>query len=150
MRSGSDIVIERLLENWLNRANERSFQYPFCYWLASEGYRVVHLSRHCGMEIGKDVLAIDPHGVPCAYQLKGVSGGKLSQSRWRSEVLAQVQPLLNTIIVHPSISPSVPHRSFLVINGEMEEEVFYEIENLNRCQERDGYPNRRLEVIVKG
>ena len=143
-------MIERLLENWLNRANERSFQYPFCYWLASKGFRVLHLSRHCGMEIGKDVLAIDPQGVPCAYQLKGVAGGKLSQSRWRSEVQAQVQPLLNTVIVHPSISPEVPHRSFLVINGELEEEVFYEIENLNRCQVRDGYPNRKLEVILKG
>ena len=143
-------MIERLLENWLNRANERSFQYPFCYWLASQNYRVVHLSRHCGMEIGKDVLAIDPQGVPCAYQLKGMSGGKLSQKRWRSEVQAQVQTLLNTVIVHPSISPSLPHRSFLVINGELEEEVLYEIENLNRCQERDGYSNRKLEVIVKG
>jgi hypothetical protein len=143
-------VIERLLENWLNRANERSFQYPFCYLLASQGYRVVHLSRHCGMEIGKDVLAIDPQGVPCAYQLKGVGGGKLSQRRWRSEVQAQVQPLLNTVIVHPSIDPKLPHRSFLVINGELEEEVFYEIKNLNDCQERDGYSNRKLEVILKG
>ena len=149
-RSENDTVIERLLENWLNRANERSFQYPFCYWLASQGYRVLHLSRHCGMEIGKDVLAIDPQGVPCAYQIKGVAGGKLSQARWRSEVQGQVQPLLNTVIVHPSISSNVPHRSFLVINGELEEEVFYEIENLNRCQERDGYPNRKLEVILKG
>ena len=32
-------MIERLLENWLNRANERSFQYPFCYWLASQGLK---------------------------------------------------------------------------------------------------------------
>lgn len=143
-------MIERLLETWLNKANERSFQYPFCYWLASQGYKVIHLSRHCGMEIGKDVLAIDPKGVPCAYQIKGVDGGKLTQKRWIKDVQAQIQRLTNTAIVHPSIPPDVPHRSYLVINGELEEEVFYEIQNFNKCQERDGYPNRKLNVIVKG
>src|SRR5438067_1415359 len=120
-------MIERLLETWLSRANERSFQIPFCHSLAYEGYTVVHLTRHCSMEAGKDILAIAPDGVPCAYQLKGVDGGKLSLTKWREELYGQVLSLVNGKIVHPSVPEHSHHRSYLVINGELEEEVAREI-----------------------
>ena len=61
-RNGRNGVIERLLETWLNKANERSFQIPFAHWLAYQGYTVLHVSRHCAMELGKDVIAIAPDG----------------------------------------------------------------------------------------
>lgn len=73
-------MIERVLENWLTKANERSFQVPLCHALAAQGHRVVHLSRHTGIEMGKDILTVAPDGVPCAFQLKGTHGGKLSMN----------------------------------------------------------------------
>ena len=121
-------MIERLLGNWLTRANERSFQIPFCHWLAYSGHTVVHLSRHCAMEIGKDILTIAPDGAPCAYQLKGVEGGgKVTQGKWRNELYPQVMSLVLGSIAHPSIPAGRPHRAYLVINGELEEEVCREI-----------------------
>jgi len=68
---------ERLLENWLISVNEKSFQIPFCQLLTGEGHEVVHISRHGPFEAGKDILAIDSNGIPCAFQLKG-STGKIS------------------------------------------------------------------------
>jgi hypothetical protein len=42
------------------------------------------------MELGKDVIAIDPSGKPCAFQLKRIQGGKLSLARWREDLGKQV------------------------------------------------------------
>jgi hypothetical protein len=38
--------------------------------LVAEGYTIVHLSRHSPIEMGKDIIAIDKDGIPCAFQLK--------------------------------------------------------------------------------
>jgi len=70
---------ERLVENWLISVNEKTFQIPFCQMLTAEGYTVLHLSRHGPFEEGKDVIALDPAGTPCAFQLKGAKG-KISQT----------------------------------------------------------------------
>lgn len=53
-------MIEKLLENWLDSASERSYQAVFVQILSAQGYRVVHSTRHTALEYGKDVLAIDP------------------------------------------------------------------------------------------
>jgi hypothetical protein len=143
-------VIERLLETWLNKANERSFQIPFCHALAYDGYTVVHLTRHCAMEVGKDILAVAPDGVPCAYQLKGVDGGKLTLSAWRDDLSKQIHPLVHRKIVHPSIPPHAHHRSYIVINGDFDEEVLRDIDDFNRASVDAGHPERKVETIVKG
>lgn len=143
-------MIERMLENWLDKANERTFQAPFCHSLAFEGHTVVHMSRHCAMEMGKDILSIAPDGVPCAFQLKGIGGGKLTLARWRDELSKQVYPLVMGKIIHPSIDSSKPHRSYIVLNGELDEEVSREIDDFNGMRESEGLPERRIHVIVKG
>jgi hypothetical protein len=143
-------VIERLIENWLARANERSFQVPFCHSLVREGYTILHLTRHNEMEMGKDVLALAPDGTPWAYQLKGADGGKITLSKWRSELSPQIVPLTMTRIVHPSIRKPSQHRSCVVVNGEFDEPVLHEIDAYNQACERDNRPHHRIETIVKG
>ena len=101
-------MIERVIESWLDNAVERSFQGPFCAMLAADGFTVVHLSRHCGMELGKDAIAVAPDGTPCAYQLKTAPAGRLSLRHWREEISRQVFDLVVGRIVHPSIDPIVP------------------------------------------
>ena len=138
---------ERLIENWLTKANEKSFQIPFCQLLTAEGYRVVHLSRHGPFEEGKDVLAIAPDGKPCAFQLKGSTSGKITQREW-SKYVDQVTRLVELPIKHPSIDESLPRRVYFVTNGELDEEVRLEIVHRNDEWRRREYPE--LEVITKG
>lgn len=138
-------MLERVIENWLAKASEKSFQVPFCYMLSREGYAVVHISRHCGMELGKDILAIAPDGTPCAYQLKG---GNISLNKWKSEISQQVQDLVLGRIVHPSIDGSKPYRAYLVTNGKIEEEVSHAIDGMNRAWQARKQPH--LHMIVGG
>lgn len=51
-------MIERVIENWLDNASEKTYQVPFCYMLVKQGHKIIHLSRHCGMEHGKDIITI--------------------------------------------------------------------------------------------
>jgi hypothetical protein len=104
------------------------------------------------MEMGKDILAIAPDGIPCAYQLKAVEGGgRITLSQWRDDLSKQLHPLVNRQIVHPSIpAQGQPHRSYIVINGELDEEVARDVDDFNRLNVVPGAPERKVEVIVKG
>lgn len=137
---------ERLVENWLINVNEKTFQTPFCQILTAEGYTVLHLSRHGSFEEGKDILAIDPDGVPCAFQLKG-SKGKISQTEWATYV-DQINRLVEIPIAYPGIDKTKPYQAFFVTNGELEEEVRTEIDRRNVGWKSRGHPE--LQVITKG
>ena len=80
-------MLERVIENWLDKASERMFQQPYCYMLSAKGHTIIHLTRHCGMEMGKDIITIAPDGTPCAFQLKT---GNISLAKWRDEVSPQI------------------------------------------------------------
>lgn len=136
-------MIERLTETWLNRANERSFQIPFAHWLAFKGYTILHVSRHCGMELGKDILAVAPDGVPCAYQLKGANGGRITLGMWRDDLGKQIHPLANTKLVHSSLHTNQHHRSYIVTNGTFDEEVM-------RCWRRSESAARGGAKVQRG
>jgi hypothetical protein len=137
-------VIEKLLENWLDSASERSYQAVFVQMLSGMGYRVVHSTRHTALEFGKDVLAVANDGTGCAYQLKGNPGGKLSLSQFRSEVQAQLVQLMSQPVIYPGF-PSGPHKAFLVSNGYFEEEVHRAVDDLNRGP----YPSK-VTLINRG
>lgn len=143
-------MIERILENWLDKSSERSYQLPFCYLLVKQGKTIIHLTRHCAMEHGKDVIAVDKEGIAHVYQLKGVNGGKLKLRDWQGNILGQVMQLVHTPVVHPSVNTDKHHISYLVLNGEIEEEVFNAIKAMNDDWEKKGFPERKLQTIVKG
>lgn len=139
---------ERLVESWLDSASERSYQAPFVQMLAAQGHRIVHSTRHGAIEFGKDVITVDPDGIPCGYQLKGHPGGRLTLNGFR-DIEPQIRELLN----HPiSLSglPKKPHRSFLVTNGYVDEEATLAIREMNEGNVRDGYPDRQLHVLKRG
>lgn len=141
-------MIERIVENWLIEANERLFQYPFCQILANKGHTVLHMTRHCAMEQGKDIISIDAEGNICAFQLKGISSERMTLSKWE-ENLTQINKLVYQSPIHPSIKESKPHKSFLVINSDLDEEVQSSINAYNQSLANQGR-NDKLEVIVKG
>lgn len=140
-------MIEKLLENWLDKTTERSFQIPFSYILSGEGHTIIHITRHCGMEMGKDILTIASDRVPCAYQLKSAQNGRITLRQWRA-INNQITDLVYGKIVHPSIESKKHHRSYLVTNGFLEEEVSRAIDDFNRTLESQNLP--KLEVITKG
>lgn len=143
-------MIEQLIDNWLTKASEKSFQIPFCFILSSEGHTILHLTRHCGMEHGKDIITMDPTGTPCAYQLKGAKG-KIKLRSWRKDLLPQLYQLTHHTLMHPSVPIGAPHhRSYFVTNGELDEEVSSVIANDNNRHEINHQPELKLNVIVKG
>ena len=140
-------MLERVIENWLDKATERSFEQPFCYMLAAEGHRIIHLTRHGAMELGKDIITIAPDGTPCAFQLKA---GNISLAKWRDEVNSQTFDLVSLRISHPSVDSSKYHRSYLVTNGNIAEEVNRAIDDRNQTWESQNQPYLHLQTIVRG
>jgi hypothetical protein len=132
----------------LDSANERGYQPAFVQLLVSEGHRVLHSTRHAPIEFGKDVISIAPDGAPCAYQLKGNPGGRLTHRQFR-EIQPQLQELVTQAIPYAGL-PDVQHRSYLVTNGFVDEEVQRAIQDLNRTWERNGYGAEALTVLERG
>jgi hypothetical protein len=137
-------VIEKLLENWLDNATERSYQQVFVQMLSAQGYTVLHSTRHCLLEFGKDILAIAPDGVGCAFQLKGDPRGQMTIGAFRSGIQQQLVQLLAQSPSYPGF-PTGVHRSFLVSNGSFSEEVQVAVSQMNSAP----YPST-LELWSRG
>ena len=142
-------MLEKLVEYWLDNANERGYQPVFTQIILAQGHRVMHSTRHSAIEFGKDIITIDRDGTPCAFQLKGNPGSRLTLAQHR-EIAGQLNELVNQPIVYPGVPTRIWHKSYLVTNGEVEEEVQRAIDDFNRGQERAGYPDRKLEMISRG
>ena len=140
-------MLERVIENWLDKATERSFEKPYCYMLAAEGHTIIHLTRHSDMEMGKDIITIAPDGTPCAFQLKV---GNISLKKWRKEVSSQIDDLVVGKIKHPSVDSSKHHRAYLVTNGKIEEQVCRAIDDRNQTWASQNQPYLRLKTVVRG
>ena len=125
-------MLERVIENWLNNVTERSFENSFCHMLAYQGYTVLHKTRHTGLEMGKDVIAVAEDGVPCVFQLKTAVNGTIKQRYWTDNIQNQVITMINTKPIHPALKDYSHHRSYFVTNGKIEEEVTRQIDDLNR------------------
>lgn len=134
----------RIVENWLINSSEVAYKIPFCQLLISKGFKLVHNTRDGPFEQGKDIIAIDQKGVPCGFQLKR---GDISQKMW-GDIRRELEDLVEIDTIHPSILQGTPHRSFLVTNGELSEEVRREIDDKNRAWKKKGYSP--LETVVKG
>lgn len=118
---------EKVIENWLTKASERTFQHPFCFLLMQKGHRVIHSTRHCAMELGKDIISITSDKTPHVFQLKS---DDISLSKWR-EINSQIMDLCYTRVVHPSLKTAKLQQPWLVTNGVIEEEVARAIADLN-------------------
>jgi hypothetical protein len=104
---------------------------------------VVHVSSHNRVELGKDVLAVDKKGTPCAFQLKG---GDITMTKWRDDVEKQMLDLAYGKVKHPSIDPSKRHRPFLVTNGQIDETVVRALGDVNETLEERGLPPIETKV----
>jgi hypothetical protein len=113
---------EKLIEIWLDSAGERQYQFAFRNALLSADYEILQNTSHTALELGKDILAIDPDGQLIAYQLKGNPSGRLTISQWHT-LLPQINTLVYQPVSHPAIKPGRIHTPVLVTNGEIHEDV---------------------------
>lgn len=140
---------EKLVENWLTKTSERGYQAPLCSILNVEGYSVIHSTRHCAMEMGKDIIARDQSNNLVCFQLKALKGKRLTLSEWRSDLQQQIFPLVMGKVIHPGCEDKI-HKSIIVVTGYIDEEVSQEIEQFNKGQIDAGYPNRTVMVWALG
>jgi hypothetical protein len=114
-----------------------------------KGHLVVHSTRHSPIEFGKDVISIARDGVPCAFQLKGNPGSRLTLTQLR-KITPQLLELATQPIIHPGVLSGRQHRCYLVTNGQVEEEVQRAIDDVNRGLENNGYGKNRIETWTRG
>lgn len=134
-------MIERIIENWLNSSNERSYEIPFCQYLISKGFTILELSFHGQVEQGKDIIALDDKGKPIAYQLKS---GVINQQVW-NKIKAEIDALIEIPIKYPKLNDEINHRCVLVTNGRITSKVRADIADRNANFKRRGLPE--LEII---
>ncbi|MBI5083311.1 MAG: hypothetical protein HZB13_01780 [Acidobacteria bacterium] len=138
-------MIERAIENWLTRTNERNYQAAFCQVLMHQGHRVLHSSSHGPMEQGKDVITVEPDGEYCGYQTKT---GDIDLKEWRN-IRGEVQELVELPIDYPGVDKSKGHRAYLVTNGVVTDPVRVEISARNEDNLRKGRQYAQLTVIAR-
>jgi hypothetical protein len=121
-------MLERAIENWLINVNERDYQVPYCQVLLHNGHKIIYISSHRSMEQGKDIVSIGPNGECYAYQLKT---GNIDLTKWRG-IYGQIIELMELTFSHPDIDKSKTHKSFLVLNGRVTDEVRIQIDQINQ------------------
>lgn len=114
---------------------ERGFEIPFCQLLISEGHRIVHIDSHSQQEEGKDILAVDPDGRLCGYQLKR---GDVNVTRWRSEIQGELQELVELPAHHPSFAGQLC-RPYLVITGTLNQPALSRLRGFNDSAANRGF-----------
>jgi len=129
-----DPFLQKAIEHWMDSANELGYQPFFCEWLVTNGYVLKYSIKNTHFEQGKDVVAVSGDGTPYAFQLKG---GNINLKKWRDEVKPEIDVLIGSAIQHPEIDKARPHISYLVTNGEIEDNVRVEIVALNEKAWKD-------------
>jgi hypothetical protein len=136
-------MIERAIENWLTNTNERNYQIAFCQVLLQTGHRIIYVSRHGAMEQGKDLITIGSDGDCYAYQLKT---GNIDLGRWR-QILGEIKELMELPVVHPSVDKTKVHKSYIVTNGDISDEVRIQIDQINDDNQRKCRGYSYLDLI---
>ncbi len=142
-------MLERLIENWLTSAGERTYQRCFCQMLIGRGYRIIHNTEHTPLEHGKDVIAISREGRIAGFQLKGNPGKSLKPGEF-GEIRGQLEQLATLALGLPGYEKAVPEECYLVTNGEIDEAVSIEIQRLNAALEARGHPPEKIRTITRG
>ena len=142
-------MLERLIENWLDSAGERSYQRCFCQMLVGRGYRIVHNTEHTPLEHGKDVIAISPDNKVVGFQLKGNPGKSLKPSQFK-EIRFQLEQLATYALGIPGYENKIPDECYLVTNGEIDEAVSIELQRLNAALRSRGHPSEKIKTITRG
>jgi hypothetical protein len=118
--------------------------------MISEGWHVVHNTRHSPLEFGKDIIARDPAGQLYAIQLKGNPGSRLKKSE-AQEMLPQITELLDVPV--PTIyrrTADEKHIAVVATNGEIDEEARVLFESIASRTTNPLCPATELRLWARG
>jgi len=136
-------MLERAAENWLINTNERNYQAAFWQLLLNKGETILYVSPHGHFEQGKDIVTINTSGGYCAYQL---ITGNVDLAKWR-KYKPEVDELIQLPINHPSVDSKRGHKSFIVTNGEITDDVRMMITTINKDNIDKGRKYSYLDVV---
>jgi hypothetical protein len=146
----SNTVVERLIESWLDSQTERRYQPAFIQLLVSEGWTVLHNTRHSPIELGKDVIARNLAGKLFCFQLKGNPGGRIT----KTEAQGLLPQVLELIHLPPPrsfrVSDDEKHVAVLVTNGEVDEEARLVFDGAGEQAGKAGVPAESFELWTRG
>lgn len=117
------MIQNKLVESWLDNQGERRYQPALIQLLISEGWKVLHNTRHGPLEYGKDVIARNPIGILCALQLKGNPGSRLTKNEAQGLIPQFTEAIEVEIPTSYGRKPNERHKTILVTNGEIDEEA---------------------------
>ncbi|MHB8960532.1 MAG: hypothetical protein ACYDAN_12985, partial [Candidatus Limnocylindrales bacterium] len=111
------LLLDAVLESYLDNLTEREFDAPFLSLLRAHGYFDIHF-LHGAFEWGKDFIAkaID-NGTTVQYAFQ-TKGGDLGLADWRA-IRGQVDDLRSNTLGHPNFDAAAPRRAVLVTTGRL-------------------------------
>jgi hypothetical protein len=116
--------------------------------LSSQGYTVLHSTRHTPTEFGKDIIARATDGSLHAYQLKANPSSRLTVGQVQ-QIQGQLLQLVTQAITFPG-KPHEDHVSHLVTNGEVDEDARQAIREIGENLSRIGYRHPHIDIIARG
>lgn len=119
--------LERVIEDWLTRSDERSYQASFVSLLLRSGHTIKYVSKHSSLEFGKDIVSVSPSGELTAYQLKAGDIGLTSWRKMREEVFELSEVRYGS----PTGRKRRPQRCFLVTTGTIHDPVQEQLRDHN-------------------
>jgi len=125
----------KLVENWLINCKELSFTTPFVQLLITEGYTILR-ARGGLDEQGKDVIALNPAGELCCFQLKC---DNINATEW-NKISGQINDLTQLPPIHSSIKTTPKNwKCYLVTNGTIPSTVQRTIVDYSKAQQATGH-----------
>lgn len=130
-------MLRNVLEDYLSSVKERDFDYPLTSLLHAMGFYDIHLTDG-GSEFGKDFIAKRiEDGVKYQYAIQS-KRGDINQPDFRNKILGQ---LLEAVVLkklsHPQLDTALPQRVILVSTGELKDNAFIELRELNNQLENE-------------
>jgi hypothetical protein len=142
-------VVDRLVESWLDSQGERQYQPAFIQLLVSEGWSVLHNTRHSPIELGKDVVARSPSGELHCFQLKGNPASRVTKTEAQG-LLPQVIELIDLPPSNLYRKDGEPHVAVFVTNGTVDEEAELVFGRAGDRTAAPACPASRFEIITRG
>src|SRR5450756_290289 len=127
-------LAERLIEDWLIKADERSYQLSLASCLSRDGHVIEYLSPHSTLEHGKDIVTRRGSEL-YAYQLKA---GGIDARKWR-DIEGEVREASRLPFRYPDNNTRRVDRAYLVLSGYLTDAVRDKVALMNADLKLSGH-----------
>lgn len=141
-------MLRNVLEDYLSSVKERDFYYPLTALLHAMGFYDIHLTDG-GSEFGKDFVAKRVENEITYQYVIQAKKGDINQPDFRNKILGQLlEAVVLKKISHAQLDTSLPQKTILVTTGELKDNAFIELRELNSTLENE-YQKEKVEFWGK-